>query len=295
MRFTNNVAQSLLISGLLGGAFAGVAPKVSSNPKDVIAVAEFPQYGCGEMEGYVLFESPDGGKVDVHVDVTKLPSDGGPFYYHIHEFPVPDDGDCEKVGGEFNPYHASPECDAQSGNAYCKIGDLSGKHGAIKATCFQTDYCDPYLSLDGYSKANIIGKSIVFHYSDKTKIACANIEYGTEEQMERLQSPSGSDSEDDVDTVFDKRDVNSGHGPTTTFVAPESTGTGSATSGSDANGVSSTNGFATKVVNSTITATMGNRSNVTNFGHESACEEGAASSVKAAFGIVFGVLATLLF
>lgn len=293
MIFNKNVAPKLLLSGLLGGAIAGVAPKITSNPQDVIAVAEFPQFGCGEMEGYVLFESPDGNKVDVQVDVTKLPPDGGPFFYHIHEFPVPDNGDCEGVGPEFNPYHASPNCDAQPGDAYCKIGDLSGKHGAIKATCFQTEYCDPFLSLDGHSKANIIGRSLVFHYSDMTKIACANIEYATPEQMERLQNCSGSESDgeyDDVDTVFGKREASINEGTTTSFVAAESTASEKATSGSIAEQVASQHGFATKVFNSTTT---GNRSNVSNFGHESACEEGAASNMKAAFGTFFGVLATL--
>ncbi|KAF3992887.1 hypothetical protein FT663_00797 [Candidozyma haemuli var. vulneris] len=300
MRFTKfNVASSICFSSLCGAVLAGVAPVITSNPKNAIAVAEFPQFGCGEMEGYVSFESPHGGKVDVQVDVTKLPSDGGPFYYHIHEYPVPDDGDCEKVGPEFNPYHASPDCDAQPGDAYCKLGDLSGKYGKIKATCFQTEYCDPFISLDGYSKANIIGRSLVFHYSDMTKIACANIEVGTEEQLDRLRSPSCSDSDsddEDVDFVFDKREVGSDQGPTTTFVSSTHSwdgADGSATSGVDAGDLSSgQHGFATKVSNSSIT---GNRTNVSNFGHESACpEEGAANSVKAAFGTLFGLLTPFL-
>lgn len=291
MHFTtfSTVASSFVVSSFLGVALAGVAPQIFNNPKDVVAVAQFPKFGCGLMEGYVLFETVDGGKVDLRVDVTKLPPDGGPFHYHIHEFPVPADGDCEKVGREFNPYHASPDCDDQPGHGYCQLGDLSGKHGCITKTCFDETFCDSYLSLDPSSKASILGRSVVFHYNDMTKIACSNIELVTYEQLERLQGPSYGD--DSVDVVYDKRDESNDEAPTTTFKAAEMSET-AASFATDAYYTAGESGesFVTKVLNATY---AGNRSNVSNLNHESACTlEGSGSSVKTAFATIVGIVAS---
>ena len=55
-------------------------------------------------------------------------------------------------------------------DAYCQVGDLLGKHGCINTTCFELKYNDPYLSLNRKSKSYIIGKSVVFHYPNLTKL-----------------------------------------------------------------------------------------------------------------------------
>ena len=149
------------------------APVVSNNP-NIIAVADFPAGGSPDVKGAVVFTAVK-GLVNIHVDISGMPSSGGPFVYHIHENPVPDSKDCDGTGLHLNPYNASPICDDQLDNSYCQVGDLSGKHGTFNSTCFETTYVDPYLSLDYNSVASIIGKSVVFHFANLTKIACSNI------------------------------------------------------------------------------------------------------------------------
>ncbi|ODV61029.1 Cu,Zn superoxide dismutase-like protein, partial [Ascoidea rubescens DSM 1968] len=155
--------------------YAESAPEYHNNPR-VVAQAGFPSYGKNKkFQGFVKFFSTD-GKVKVHVDVTKLPKRRGPFYYHIHDKPIPESGDCEAAGTHFNPYKASPDCAAFPTDDLCQVGDLSGKHGWIDTTCFEQSYIDPYLSLDAKDPGYFVGKSVVFHYKKKLKkFACANI------------------------------------------------------------------------------------------------------------------------
>lgn len=163
------------------------APAVPRNPQGTIAVADFPQGGDHTFtRGYVIFSSPDGGKVNVHVDMTGLPQHDGPFYYHIHDVAVGENGDCETAGPHFDPYHGLEVCPAQGDDAQCQVGDLLGKHGWINTTCFQTSYVDPFVSLDVLSPANVVGRSVVFHYADMRRFACATIRIATDSQVDSL-------------------------------------------------------------------------------------------------------------
>ncbi|CAK7902828.1 cell surface superoxide dismutase [Cu-Zn] 6 [[Candida] anglica] len=158
-----------ILLSLLSVVMADQAPKNNDNSKGVIAIADFPR-------GNVIFYVKKGNQVKVHVDMTDLPTSGGPFQYHIHENPVPADNNCEAVGLHFNPFSAPPDCDGQPDDSWCQVGDLSGKHGWIDATCFETKYYDPYLSLEVGNPAYIVGKSVTFHFANLTKFACATIE-----------------------------------------------------------------------------------------------------------------------
>ena len=57
--------------------------------------------------------------------------------YHIHEKPVPEDGNCTATGAHLDPYKRgeAPPCDA-SALPTCQTGDLSGKHGKITTEAF---------------------------------------------------------------------------------------------------------------------------------------------------------------
>jgi hypothetical protein len=50
--------------------------------------------------------------------------------YHVHEKPVPTDGNCTGTGAHLDPYKRgeTPPCDATN-PAQCQTGDLSGKYG----------------------------------------------------------------------------------------------------------------------------------------------------------------------
>lgn len=179
---TNLVLISSLLTSLVS---ATAAPKISKNPKNVIAIADFPAGGSEKFSGYVSF-SVYKGLVNVHVDVAGLPEEDGPFVYHIHDKTLPENLDCELAGLHLNPYNSPGNCDDQIDNSYCQVGDLSGKHGYINSTCFEETYVDPYLSLSTKSKSAIINKAIVFHYANLTKLACANIQVADGERINTL-------------------------------------------------------------------------------------------------------------
>lgn len=202
--------SSILTLGLVTTSVIGAkAPKIKKNPADVIAIADFPAGGPEKIKGNVVFTAKQGKTVNVHVDVTGLPRQGGPFVYHIHEFPVHDDGDCEKAGLHFNPYKAPADCDAQKSDDYCQVGDLSGKHGWINTTCFETSYDDPFLSLNSNSKSSIIGRSLVFHYADLNKFACANIELATDSRVKDLNTEYTANGNPDLNEL--QQFVNDGY------------------------------------------------------------------------------------
>ncbi|GME79567.1 unnamed protein product [Ambrosiozyma monospora] len=168
------IQKSLLIPALclVQLATADEAPENTDNLK-IIGRANLDK---GKTKGMIEFSRAKNGTVKVAVDITGLPEKGGPFYYHIHKNAISDDGDCESAGTHLNPYNAPrDECDSLDNNAYCQVGDLSGKHGWINTTCFQATYYDPYLSLNPDNKAYVIGRSVVLHYADMTKISCGNI------------------------------------------------------------------------------------------------------------------------
>lgn len=184
------------------------APKIKKNPSNVVAIADFPSGFKEHVMGNVIFSASDGGIVNVHVDMTGLPREGGPFTYHIHENPVPADGNCDLIGDHLNPYLAPLDCDSQKDDSYCQVGDLSGKHGWIDTTCFETKYDDPYLSLNKNSKAYVVGRSVAFHLDDGTIFACADIQRASSLRLENLKqeyafnevSDSNDQEEEDDDT-----------------------------------------------------------------------------------------------
>ncbi|QPG73107.1 hypothetical protein FOA43_000412 [Brettanomyces nanus] len=161
----------LLISATI--VSAEEAPQNLDNPEGAIYKAHLDS---GDIKGIIEIYTARNSSAKVHLDITGLPEKGGPFFYHLHQNKVPESGDCEATGTHFNPYEASfEECDSNQDDSYCQVGDLSGKHGWINTTCFQTTYYDPYLSLNKENKAFIGDLSVVVHYSDMTKMLCANL------------------------------------------------------------------------------------------------------------------------
>lgn len=150
------------------------AQVVSTNPTDVVLRADFPSGYSQNVVGVIQFYSLN-GTTKVHVDVTGLPKNAGVFTYHIHDLPVGADGNCDGTGKHFNPFNASSDCDSQPSDQFCQIGDLSGKHGYINTTCFETYYYDPYLSLDPSHPQYIGNKAINIHLEDQSRLACATI------------------------------------------------------------------------------------------------------------------------
>lgn len=157
-----------------------IAPVVSDSPTDVTYEATFKK----TILGSVAFSSTN-GSVLVEVDLSGLPETGGPFLYHIHALPVPANGSCLGTAGHFNPFLGSANATIWD---EMELGDLSGKHGEITGTSILTSYIDPYLSLNPDSKSYFGGLSVVVHYHNTTRLACANIT----EEATSSSSPSAN-------------------------------------------------------------------------------------------------------
>ncbi|AMD22308.1 HGL032Cp [Eremothecium sinecaudum] len=167
--FSANSANAFIANG------AG-APMVDDNPKQACYVAEFPQGGSDKIAGYITFTSYEGiAKVSVELASIINPEDG--FSYHIHEKGLDSNDECAcyTTGEELNPYNGIATCNDVQDKSLCKVGDLSGKYGAINSNLYQAKYLDPYLGLYASSPSYIGERSIAIHKSDGTRIACADI------------------------------------------------------------------------------------------------------------------------
>lgn len=124
-----------------------------------------------------ISSSPSTPGVMVNVNFRGFPSETmyGPFVYHIHNLPVPADGNCTATMGHLDPTNRGEyyPCNAAD-PASCQVGDLSGKYGNITASDFVVSYADSFLSTDPSSPAYFGDKSVVIHTSNVTRITCAN-------------------------------------------------------------------------------------------------------------------------
>lgn len=101
--------------------------------------------------------------------------------YHIHDQPVPANGNCTATLAHLDPYQRgeTPACDPTIPNT-CQVGDLAGKHGKVELTngsaTFTATYTDNFAStVDGIG-AFFGNRSFVFHFGNTTRITCANFE-----------------------------------------------------------------------------------------------------------------------
>ncbi|KAI1211073.1 superoxide dismutase [Annulohypoxylon truncatum] len=172
------LAQSNNVTGQLGDA-----PVTTGNPIGKGAIATLPENAFwegslnGNVKGHVSAKSGAGGNgIDYEVAFSNLPTEGGPFIYHIHVAPVPSDGNCTSTLGHLDQTirGEDPPCDS-SRPASCQQGDLSGKYGKINGSApFTATFHDPYTSLVDGDGAYFGNRSLVFHFSNKTRISCAN-------------------------------------------------------------------------------------------------------------------------
>ena len=119
--------------------------------------------------------------VQFTVNITNLPEQAayGPFNWHIHTLPVPDDGNCTATMGHLDPQNAGElyMCNTAAPEN-CQVGDLAGKHGGKITTegNFSTSFVDNFLSTEEGSPAFFGGLAFVLHTGNTTRITCANFE-----------------------------------------------------------------------------------------------------------------------
>ncbi|KAI9692651.1 MAG: hypothetical protein M1820_009485 [Bogoriella megaspora] len=183
---------SAQVTGKLGDATV-----VTSNPAGAQYLATFPNSLINVIRGRIVASSPFGGSgINFAVNIANLPLGQGPFSYHIHEFPVPANGDCTGTGAHLDPFQRGdqPLCDASRPQS-CQVGDLTGKYGKINGTAQATAFTDPFTSLTPGTAAFIGNRSITVHNSNGTRIACASfVPYLTGSNSTGSGSGSGSGS-----------------------------------------------------------------------------------------------------
>lgn len=141
-------------------------------------------FGPGTSNGDISFsQSIPLGPTTVSVNLTNLSSLAGG--YHVHVLPItPGSADpCsnENILGHFNPLDwnvtDSPGPAMGTLDQY-EVGDLSGKFGMLTGhNDYQGVFLDTNLPLTGpYS---IVRRSVVVHYTNGSRMRCANIEADT--------------------------------------------------------------------------------------------------------------------
>ncbi|RPB24456.1 Cu,Zn superoxide dismutase-like protein [Terfezia boudieri ATCC MYA-4762] len=133
-----------------------------------------------KLSGGVIFSPASGNRgVKVEVKLSGLPSEGGPFTYHIHDQPVPADGNCTRTLAHLDPFIRGQKvpCDPSRPQS-CEVGDLAGKHGKIPTDTngtYTKTYDDLYFTLTQGEGSFIGNRSVVVHTNDTKRYACANI------------------------------------------------------------------------------------------------------------------------
>ncbi|KAI9234819.1 MAG: superoxide dismutase [Podila humilis] len=99
------------------------------------------------------------------------------FEYHVHVSPVGPNNNCTATGGHLDPANVGTTKCISATPTKCQEGDLSGKHGELKATdggaIPKVEYVDQQLRFDGET-TTIVGRSIVIH-NNGARVACGNI------------------------------------------------------------------------------------------------------------------------
>lgn len=181
-------------------ALAGDAPISTDSKGSPSLIAKFEKTSKSNIEGTIKFRPANNGTVSVSVDLKGLPSDIGPFPYHVHEKPVPASKNCSATENHFNPYNGTVRAATLAAH---EVGDLAGKHGNIMGESYKTEYDDSYISLNEKSRSYIGGLSIVIHANNGTRLNCANItllDEGHGNANTTMSNSSSSSSQSAVNT-----------------------------------------------------------------------------------------------
>lgn len=192
MRVTATLVSALVAAGAQAQntalppqpPYQGDAPIVADNPAGVVYRASLPAEAFtkalypqgGNVKGAITAVSnPNGVGVLFKVTFSNLPKQGGPFMYHLHDAPVPANGNCTATLAHHDPFirGEATDCDPKNPKT-CQVGDLSGKYGHITSDPYVITYSDPYASLKPGIGAFFGNRSFVLHLANKTRITCAN-------------------------------------------------------------------------------------------------------------------------
>ncbi|KIO32304.1 hypothetical protein M407DRAFT_241542 [Tulasnella calospora MUT 4182] len=169
------------LSALAVATFTNAAP--ASNGRERLYARSYAT-GNGIDARFEFWGRTDGTGTFVKIEVLKglfkdSPHYQGPYGYHVHTNPVGEERNCTKALAHLDPLAVTESliCDPAFPQ-YCQEGDLSGKHGKFNGTtsgAIETfGYSDDYLRFfpEDFS---ILGRSIVIHAANKTRLACGDI------------------------------------------------------------------------------------------------------------------------
>ncbi|MCJ1281643.1 hypothetical protein MMC26_000964 [Xylographa opegraphella] len=183
-------ATLALVDAQAGSIFGSIVPGTTGKLGDATIIsnniigmtyqAVLPQSTTTGFRGYIIGSSVTNGTgIVFSTNIYGFSDEAalGPFrkVYHIHESPVPSDGNCTGTGAHLDPYARGeiPPCDPSTPQM-CQVGDLAGKHGNMTTSPFQATYLDLYLS-DRPGASTFFGnRSLVIHLSNTTRLTCAN-------------------------------------------------------------------------------------------------------------------------
>jgi len=158
----------------------GAGGDAKAYPEQPAGKEYFADFKNTKLSGGIIFTPSSGnGGVKVEVKLAGFPKEGGPFTYHIHDQPVPADGNCTLTLAHLDPFIRGQKvpCDPKRPQS-CEVGDLAGKHGKIPADnngTYSNTYEDLYLTLTQGQGSFIGNRSVVVHTNDTKRYACANI------------------------------------------------------------------------------------------------------------------------
>ncbi|KAL8805305.1 MAG: hypothetical protein Q9182_002073 [Xanthomendoza sp. 2 TL-2023] len=171
----NAAGAPLPVPGVTGKL--GNAEIVTNNRPGVTYTAFLPNITTSNIRGFIAGTSnANGTGVNFALQISGLPDASlGPFLYHIHDQPVPSNGNCTATLAHQDPYIRGevPPCDPVHPET-CQTGDLAGKHGNITSNPFSTAFLDLYLSTYQGPASFFGNRSIVIHTSNTTRLTCAN-------------------------------------------------------------------------------------------------------------------------
>ncbi|KAF3480199.1 cu-Zn superoxide dismutase [Arthroderma uncinatum] len=173
------LACSVLSFGLATATGTQDAPETVDNPIGPVYKATLLDKDSTEIRGSISATAyKDGRGVVFEVDLSGFEKDDGPYAYHLHVDPVPEDGNCSKTLDHIDPFGRGqkPPCDTPHPET-CEPGDLSGKHGKISVygnQHFMARYHDLYTSTRPGVGTFFGNRSFVVHNKDGKRMNCGN-------------------------------------------------------------------------------------------------------------------------
>ncbi|KAB8231539.1 putative cytosolic Cu/Zn superoxide dismutase [Aspergillus alliaceus] len=174
---SKSLVAGAILSLFLSATVAEDAPVIKDNKHDTVYEVVLQDKDNSTVRGsFTTWGAENGVGIAFRVALTGVPKDTF-LNYHIHDKPVPEDGNCYATGGHLDPYKRGdqPPCNTTEPQT-CQVGDVSGKHGPVWTPDedFDVTYTDYFLSNVEDTTSFFGNRSIVVHLPDNKRINCGN-------------------------------------------------------------------------------------------------------------------------